>query len=141
MGFVYERKINYYETDKMGITHHSNYIRYMEEARIAWLDSIGFGYKKMEELGVISPVVEVNSRFARISTFDDVLLITVNLVKYTGTQFLIEYSMVNKETSQLICKSSSLHCFVNENGRPIRIGATYPEIDNLLKDMLVTDGE
>ena len=36
----YLRKINYYETDKMGITHHSNYIRFMEEARIYFLKQI-----------------------------------------------------------------------------------------------------
>ena len=37
MGFTFERKINYYETDKMGVVHHSNYIRFMEEARCDWL--------------------------------------------------------------------------------------------------------
>ena len=36
MNFIYERKVNYYETDKMGVVHHSNYIRYMEEARCTW---------------------------------------------------------------------------------------------------------
>ena len=44
----YTHKVNYYETDKMGITHHSNYIRWMEEARIDFLESIGFGYDKLE---------------------------------------------------------------------------------------------
>lgn len=38
----YIHKVNYYETDKMGITHHSNYIRWMEEARIFWLDGLGY---------------------------------------------------------------------------------------------------
>ncbi len=42
MEFKYERKINYYETDKMGIVHHSNYIRYLEEARCEYLKKIGF---------------------------------------------------------------------------------------------------
>ena len=30
----YLHKVQYYETDKMGIAHHSNYIRWMEEARL-----------------------------------------------------------------------------------------------------------
>ena len=45
MSFVFERKINYYETDRMGIVHHSNYIRFLEEARCAFLDSINIKYK------------------------------------------------------------------------------------------------
>ena len=49
---AYIRKINYYETDKMGITHHSNYVRFMEEARIDFLDRIGMSYRKWEEDGI-----------------------------------------------------------------------------------------
>ena len=41
---MYKHKVNYYETDKMGITHHSNYIRWMEEARIDYLEKLGYGY-------------------------------------------------------------------------------------------------
>ena len=45
--FKYERTINYYETDKMGIVHHSNYIRFLEEARCRWLDSIDLNMAKL----------------------------------------------------------------------------------------------
>ena len=53
----YIHKVNYYETDKMGIVHHSNYIRWMEEARIDFLDQVGLGYRKLEDNGIISPVI------------------------------------------------------------------------------------
>ena len=55
----YKHKINYYETDKMGVTHHSNYVRFMEESRIDFLEKIGWGYDKMEQEGIISPVVSL----------------------------------------------------------------------------------
>lgn len=45
----YVRKINYYETDKMGITHHSNYVRFMEEARTDFLEKHGCGYSSFEK--------------------------------------------------------------------------------------------
>ena len=45
---TYRHEVKYYETDKMGITHHSNYIRFMEEARIDWLDQLGYGFDRME---------------------------------------------------------------------------------------------
>ncbi len=47
----YERTTNYYETDQMAIIHHSNYIRYMEEARIDYLNQMGLPYKYIEEQG------------------------------------------------------------------------------------------
>ena len=49
MNNVFERKINYYETDRMGVVHHSNYIRFMEEGRCFWLEQIGLPFEIMEE--------------------------------------------------------------------------------------------
>ena len=59
----YNHTVQYYETDKMGITHHSNYIRWMEEARVDFLKQIGWDYDKLEEIGVISPVTEVSCKY------------------------------------------------------------------------------
>ena len=58
--FTYTHVVQYYETDRMGITHHSNYIRWMEEARVAMLEDMGFGYQKLESMGIASPVTEVD---------------------------------------------------------------------------------
>ena len=55
----YRHKVQYYETDRMGVTHHSNYIRWMEEARVDLLEQIGWGYDRMESLGIQSPVTGV----------------------------------------------------------------------------------
>ena len=56
---LYQHEVQYYETDRMGITHHSNYIRWMEEARVTFLKEIGWDYAKLEEMGIISPVIDV----------------------------------------------------------------------------------
>ena len=67
----YVHKVQYYETDRMGITHHSNYIRWMEEARVDYLDQIGFGYDRLEELGVMSPVIGINAEYKESTRFND----------------------------------------------------------------------
>lgn len=59
----YIREPFYYETDQIGIIHHSNYIRWLEESRVALLDYLGFSYKKIEELGLIIPVLEVTCQY------------------------------------------------------------------------------
>ena len=50
----YIHKVQYYETDMMGVAHHANYIRWMEEARIDFMDQLGFPYTEMEARGVLS---------------------------------------------------------------------------------------
>ena len=54
-----EHKVQYYETDGMGIVHHSNYIRWFEEARVDLLEKLGYGYDRIEAEGFSSPVLEV----------------------------------------------------------------------------------
>ena len=68
----YKRKVHYYETDQMGIVHHSNYIRWFEEARIDLMNQIGLTYKTMEEKGIISPVLEIDCKYLNMMYFDDV---------------------------------------------------------------------
>ena len=65
----YLHKVAYYETDKMGVTHHSNYIRWMEEARVDFLEQIGFSYKKLEDEGIVSPVIGVECEYKAQTTF------------------------------------------------------------------------
>ena len=64
----YIHKVHYYETDKMGITHHSNYIRFMEEARMNYLAESGFTMTRLEAEGISSPVVSLPS-VSRIPLF------------------------------------------------------------------------
>ena len=74
----YHRKVQYYETDMMGITHHANYIRWMEEARIDFMEQIGFPYAAMEAQGIVSPVKSVSCNYQHPSTFNDEIVITVS---------------------------------------------------------------
>ena len=60
MEHIFERTINYYETDKMGIVHHSNYIRFLEEARCEFLKAIDLPYETLENNGIMIPVLEVH---------------------------------------------------------------------------------
>lgn len=125
--FIYQRRANYYETDQMGIIHHSNYIRWMEEARIEWMKWIGVTYKEMEENGIISPVLNVSCDYHSMVRFDDVVKIQVELVRYTGIKLDISYTITDAVTGELKTKCSSGHCFLNRQGRPVSLKRVLPE--------------
>ena len=67
--FLYVRKVAYHETDKMSITHHSNYVKWMEEARIAYLEHIGLLFSVIEDKGIASPVTAIDVEYKTPSTF------------------------------------------------------------------------
>ena len=136
---VYIRKINYYETDKMGITHHSNYIRFMEEARIHFLEQIGCGYEEWEKAGIASPVIGIECDYKRSTTFADELKIYVEIAEYKGLKLTVAYTMVNVKTEEIVCIGKSRHCFLNAEGRPISLSRNYKEYDALLKQHVISN--
>ena len=70
---VYRRKAQYHETDQMGIIHHSNYVKWMEEARIDFMKELGFGYGEVEKRGIVSPGAEVSVSYKKPVLFDEEL--------------------------------------------------------------------
>lgn len=129
---IYEHHAKYYETDQMGIIHHSNYIRWMEEARLFFLDKIGCSYRKMEEMGIMSPVLSVKCRYKSMVRFDDVVSVAVRIKKYNGIKLHLEYEMFNKSTNQPCTSGESEHCFLDSEGRCISLKKEYPDIDMAL---------
>lgn len=125
----YEHHAKYYETDQMGIIHHSNYIKWMEEARMDLMNQIGLSYKQMEEMEIISPVLSVSCEYHSMVHFDDTVVIETKITKYNGIKMDVEYRMTDKETGELRTTAKSSHCFLNRSGRPISLKRSYPEID------------
>lgn len=120
----YRHEVKYYECDRMGITHHSNYIRFMEEARVDWMDQLGFGFEKMEAEGVVSPVVSVECRYRQPSTFKDVIEIDVKVAETTPLKVIFAYTM--SVEGKTVCTATSTHCFL-EDGRPISLEKRFPD--------------
>lgn len=131
----YYHRVQYYETDRMGITHHSNYIRWFEEARVAFLDAIGWSYATLEQQGIISPVVDVSCKFLQATTFDDVVLIQINVQKFSGVKLIFEYKIYQQETKQCVAKGTSSHCFTTKDGQILRLSQTHPQFSDVLKKL------
>ena len=130
---TYERKAFYHETDQMGVIHHSNYLRWLEEARIFFLDNLGLSYKKMEEIGIISPVVSIKLDYVKPVHFDDFVLIDMKVVKYTGVKMIFEYVIRDKNTNDVMVRAESSHCFTNGKS-VISFKREYPEFHKIIED-------
>ncbi|MBQ2668670.1 MAG: acyl-CoA thioesterase [Clostridia bacterium] len=124
---VYSRKANYYEIDQMGIVHHSNYIRWFEEARIELMDQLGLPYKTMEEAQVLIPVLGVDCAYKHPIRFGETIVLELRIQNYTGTRFEVAYTGYCRETGQLSCTGTTQHCFTTPDLRPIRLNRSHPE--------------
>ena len=140
----YRHIVQYYETDRMGIVHHSNYVRWMEEARVDFLERIGFSYAVMEQRGVVSPVRALQCQYRRSCTFGDAVDIAVTITGFNGVVLTIGYDMRNSATGEQVCAASSEHVFLNREGRFIRMKRDLPDfceaIERLRGEQEESDG-
>lgn len=133
----YQHQTQYYETDQMKIIHHSNYIRWFEEARIDFMDQMGLSYAEMEKRGIIVPVLSIAADYKSMVTFGQTVLIDVKVDTYNGVKMGLSYTVVDLETNELRTTGSSLHCFLNEEGRPLSLRRVAPEIHEKFQPLVM----
>ena len=127
MEFKYERKINYYETDKMGIVHHSNYIRFLEETRVVWMENANMPFEELEKIGITIPVLGVNCEYKKYVTFGDTIIIKPFVKEYTGVRLTVGYEVTNKENGKIVLLGETKHCFTDKNLKPLNLKKAAPD--------------
>lgn len=137
----YIRKAKYYETDQMGIIHHSNYIRWMEEARIDMLDQAGYPYRRFEEMGYASPVLHAECEYKKSVRFDDEVKIVVSIQEMGRVKFTLRYDIYNlSEGGVLSASGTTTHCFLGKSGRPVLIDREMKEFYDAMNAVKSVNG-
>jgi acyl-CoA thioester hydrolase len=117
-------QVQYYETDKMGVVHHSNYIRYYETARTDFIKSLGVSYRQLEESGTAMPIVNISIKYIQPAAYDDILTVKTTLKELPTSRITFYYEMYN-QAGKLINEGYTILAFLNqETQRPSRV----PEI-------------
>ena len=115
-----EIRVRYGETDQMGYVYHGNYAQYLEMGRIEWLRKLGVSYKKMEEDGIMLPVLSLNINFKKSAYYDDVINVKTQLLKMPSARIEFEYEIKN-EKGEIITNANTVLVFVNmKTKKPIR---------------------
>ena len=136
----YKHKVQYYETDKMGIVHHSNYIRWMEEARVDFLEKIGWSYDQLEKVGLVSPVLSLNIDYSHPTYFSDMVSIDVEILELKMSKMRVGYKMTNEE-GKVVDKCESSHGFLLSSGRPAILKREFPGLYEALLTHLSSEKE
>ena len=135
--FVYQRTAQYHETDQMGFIHHANYLKWMEEARIAFLQNIGAEYRELEDMGLTSPVTDIHITYKNPVRFSDTVLIGIRISAYSGVRLELAYE-ISSPDGTLHASGESTHCFL-ENRRVVSLRKRFPVLDTLLLKQIEKD--
>ena len=125
-------EVRYDETDMMGIVHHASYLPWLEIARGNLLKERGISYAKLEESGILLPVVEIKMNYRRPATYDDVVTINSLIKERPFAKIRVDYELLKEDQS--IASGYSIHAFMNRLGQPIKA-------PNFLTDKLAKEFE
>jgi acyl-CoA thioester hydrolase len=130
----YTRRVHYYETDQMGIVHHSNYIRWFEEARVDYMEQLGFGYPESVAAGVDFAVLSVSCAYKSMVRFGESVHIAMEIVRLDRLRMTIAYRVTDALSGELRCTGESTHCYYHgQKRRPVSLQKELPELFALLR--------
>ena len=135
--FDTEIRVWYVDTDQMGIVHHSNYIKYYEEARSAFMRHLGVSYADMEASGVLMPILHVESDYKRPARYDDLLTVRIIIKNIPMARFVADYEIYNSKGELLNTGSTTLGFLNKTTMRPCRAPQWF--VETLVKNGLKSD--
>ena len=115
-----EIEVRYYETDQMGVVHHSNYIRYFETARTLSMKKAGIPYDEMERNGIMMPIVSTSCDYKRPALFGDTLRVTTILEQLPTVKIYFKYKVHNQKGVLLAIGTTVLAFIDATTKRPVR---------------------
>ena len=124
---AYYHKVQYYETDCMQVVHHSNYIRFFEEARLDFLEKIGVSCAEIEKMGYIVPVISVSAEYKSMARYGETLAICVKFEEFSGVRFSFTYQVYDSATKTLRATGRTGHCYLKD-GKPVHLKRALPDL-------------
>jgi len=119
--------VRYAETDQMGVVYHANYLVWMEIGRTKLIEDLGFSYAKMEESGILAPVIDIQASYKKPCKFGETVTVKTWIDYYDGLRITYGYE-IYKENGDLAVIGKSAHvCVKKENFRPISVRRLFPD--------------
>jgi len=130
----------YEETDQMGVVYHGNYLTYFEVGRSEYFRSLGYSYRKLEEEGIILPVINASCNYILPAKYDDELAIRTRIIDLKGARLELFYEVVRKDDGEevILATGKTQHAFVNKELKPVRLRRANPTFWNLLESHFET---
>ncbi len=131
--FFHKHRVRFYETDKMGVVHHSSFVKWFEDARIEFFRNLGLNYKLIEDAGFNLAVAEINGRFLEPVLFDELILIKVSIQKFNKIYMKFNYVVYNQK-NEVVLKGYTKHIVVGRDLKKAKLPEEFmKKLNSLLR--------
>lgn len=120
MSFKISRPVHLYETDLMGVVHHSNYIRYMEEARFAWLRNENLIHLHGSEADCVFAVLDLQAEYKSPLRWGDTFEVELHVVQMRSRFRFDATIRAQREGNPVVLRGVVTLACVNNKLQPIK---------------------
>lgn len=125
---IYTYRVRYADTDQMSVVYHARYLEWFEAARTEMLRAAGLPYKVLEDAGFSLPVLEAHCQYKQPALYDDLIEVTTKVGEWSRLRFTLNYGVRRQGEEAILAEGFTKHCFVDKNGRPVRVEKKYQEV-------------
>lgn len=136
--YTHHLTARYAETDQMGVIYHANYLTWFEIGRTEMIREIGLPYRKIEEQGLLLPVVNLDMKFIKPARYDDQIRISTRIIDYSNIRITFEVRIERIEdrsdvSGELLVTGHTKHVWLNRDWKPARIDRAAPDLYALIQ--------
>ena len=117
-------RVKFFDTDTMGVVHHSNYIRWFETGRVEFLRALGIDLSEMMSDGILFPIIEISAKFHAPAKFDDELEIETTAEALTKAKMKFNYVIRKRGEEKILAEGTSTNVFTS-GGKICRLPDKY----------------
>ena len=117
---IIEHRIYYYDTDKMNVVYHGNYLKWLEIARTEFFRDT-LPYSELEETGIMLPVKTLNIEYINSVKYDELIKIKIKLLELSKIKIKFLYEIYDENLENLKAKAETTNVFTDLNGSLKRI--------------------
>lgn len=146
--FRHRLRVRYQETDQMGVVYHANYLNWFEIGRTELIRELGFPYRRIEELGLLLPVLDLDMKFRMPAKYDDNVTVWTRIAEYSHIKVSFESQVrrtpedggsaagesdgLLEPSGELLVSGATRHMWLNRSWKPARLDREAPELYKLL---------
>ena len=128
MAVTVKHRVNFYDTDAMGVVHHANYIRWFEIGRVEYLRSLGITLDDLMADGYVFPITEIHAKYVSPGHFDEVLRIETRATALTKVKMAFDYRIICDSNDTVLVEGHSQNVFTSmETGHIVKLPPKYYE--------------
>ncbi len=119
-------QVRFYETDMMGVVHHTNHVRWFELGRVEYMRKAGVELLDLMKEGIVFPIKEVQCKYIEPALFDDVIRVETTMKRLSRAQMTFTYKLVRERDGALLATGETQNVFTYEKtGKIARLNDSY----------------